>query len=194
MSFKKFEYQTGYSGLTQADIATFLKRTLTTDEQTLVTSLITEVERSLCQMTNRQFKSGVDYYEEFGSGHSNFDLANVPVSSLTTIEVDGVDVTANYDLAEDYWVMDELYIKFQSPITSADLYTGVKLTYQIRQFWGEDVKLLLKKWISYEFLNSENAGVGVSNFGFSDLNKTFNVSQYQREKEKIISYYTLLRL
>lgn len=194
MSFKKLEYQTGYSGLTHTDIAAFLKRTLTSDDQTLVTSLIAEVERSLCALTNRQFKPSVDYYEEFGSGISEFELFNLPINSLTSIEVDGVDVTSNYTLGENYWIMDELYVKFETPITSQNIYTGVKLTYQIRQFWGDDVKLLLKKWVAYEFLNSENAGVGVSNFGFSDLNKTFNLSQYEKEKEKIINYYTLQHL
>lgn len=194
MSFNKLDFQIGYSGLSHTDIASFLKRTLTADEQALVTSLISEVERSLCQLTNRQFKPSVDYFQEFGSGISEFELANVPISQLSEVSVDGVDVTENYTLGENYWIMDEIYIKFETPITSQNIYTGVKLSYQIRKFWGEDIKLFLKKWISYEFLNSENAGVGVSNFSFAELNKVLNVSQFNRDKEKIINYYTLHRL
>ena len=194
MAFNKLDYQTDYSGITNSDIASFLKRTLTTSEKTLVNELITEVERSLCTATSRQFRTGVDYEESFGSGISQFELFNVPISSITAIIVDGVDVTSNYTLGTDFWVLDELYVKFKTPITSTDLYTGVKIDYQIRKFWGEDIELLIKKWVSYEFLNSENAGIGVSNFSFSDLQKAFDTSKYLKDKERLISYYTLMHI
>ncbi|RMD67348.1 MAG: hypothetical protein D6822_08420 [Cyanobacteria bacterium J149] len=193
MAVYKTDYQTGYTGITNTDVASFLKRTLTTSEQSLVDSLIAEVERSLCRECNRQFSEITEYYEVFESGISQFDLYNLPISAITKIEVDNVDVTSNYTLASDYWIIDGLYVKFETPIISTDIYTGVKITYQIRKFWGDDIKLLVKKWAAYEFLNSENGGVGASSVNFSELSQTFNISQYQKEKEKVINYYKLLR-
>lgn len=193
-SVKKLDYQTGFSELTHANIAAFLKRTLTASEQTLVTSLIAEVERDLCRSCSRQFSDTAEIVEEFGSGFNKFDLYNLPIASIVKIEVDGVDVTANYTEGEDYWIIDELYVRFETPIVSQNLYTGVKITYTIRKFWGSDILLLLKKWVSYEFLNSENAGVGVNNFSFADLSKTFNVAQFEKEKQKLISYYEMHQL
>ena len=125
MSFKKLDFQTGFSGITNSDIALFLKRTLTTSEQLLVDSLITEVERSLCQATNRQFSDTAEYYEEFESGIDQFELYNIPINEITKIEIDNVDVTADYTLATDYWIINELYVKFLTPLISTDLYTGI---------------------------------------------------------------------
>jgi hypothetical protein len=192
MSFKKFDYQTGFSGITFADIALFLKRTLTASEQTLVTSLIAEVEREICRSTSRQFSDTAEYYEEFRSGYSQFYLYNLPVASISLIEIDGVDMTSSYTEGSDYWILDEILIKFEVPIVSQNLYTGVKLTYTIRKFWGEDIELLIKKMVAVNFLRSEDGGVALGSFSFADEAQQFNQRQFDIEKEKVINYYKSL--
>jgi hypothetical protein len=188
----------GFSGLTDTDIANFLKRTLSASEKTLVTSLITELESELCRATNRNFKvdSGgavpvpVQYYEYFNGGFTKIMPQNTPVDSLVAIEIDGVDKTSHYTENVNYWIYDN-FIVFASPVvgTSHNL-KSVKITYTIKKFWGDDVILMLKKWVAYEFLKSENAGVGNSSMSFAEVAQTFDLNNFIKERDKVIFRYT----
>ena len=194
MSFKKLDFQTGYSGITNAIIASFLQRTLTTAEQSLVDTLITDVEREICRETSRQFSETAEYYEEFGSGFNKFDLYNLPIESIEKIEIDNVDVTPSHTEGTTYWILDELYVRFETPLISQNAYTGVKLTYKIRKFWGKDIELLVKKMVAVEFLRSEDGGVALGNFSFSDTSQQFNQRQFNDNKKKVLDYYTAHQL
>lgn len=193
MSVVKYnKYSVGYSAIVHGDIASFLKRTLTTADQTLVTSLIAEVEREICRQTRRQFHQVDTFYEEYPTGVSKFLLSNVPIKAITKIIIDGVEKTSNYTENVHYWIIDGQYVRFQTPlVASQNPYTGVRIEYSIDQFWGDDVKNLIKKMVSYEFLNSENAGVGLSNESFSDQSAGFNVSRFHKEKDELFKYYRM---
>ena len=184
-------YQSGYSGLTYTSIQSFLKRTFTSAEQTLVASLIVDAEIMLCELTNRQFKyTSQEYYETLNGGFLKFMPFATPVSTLAGVTIDGVDVTDNYTLNTDYFVYDN-YIVFESPLVSAtDNRNAVKLTYTLRQFWGKDVENLLKKWVSLEFLSSENGGAKVDRFNFGNLSQDINHEALQKELDKLVFRYT----
>jgi len=185
-------YQSGFSGLTHTNIASFLKRTLTASEQTLVTQLIKDKEIALCVYTNRQFGYGsnFEYYETINGGFTRFVPYATPVATLEEIIVDGVDVTANYTVNEDYFIYDNSII-FETPIVSAsNNRRAVKLTYTVRQFWADDIKNLLTKWVALEFLSSEDGGVNTNNVTFGNLSKGLNLDMFEKEKMSIIYRYT----
>lgn len=191
-------YQTGYSGLTDTDISTFLKRTFTASEKVLVNNLITDLEDELCRATNRNFKvdDGADdptlvqYYEYFTADFLKVMVQNSPVNSMVAIEVDGVDKTSLYTENVNYWIYDN-YIVFSNTVvgTGYDL-KSVKITYTIKKFWGRDVTLMLTKWVAYEFLKSENAGVGNSSMSFAEVAQTFDLNNFIKERDKVIFRYT----
>lgn len=184
-------YQTGFSGLTFTDIQTFLKRTFSTAEQTLATSLIKQKEYELCNLTNRQFLyTGVEYYEKFNAPLVTVFPYATPLSTLVKIEVDGIDKTSLYVLGRDYYVYDNFF-HFESPIVSAgNQHQAVKLTYTLKQFWGEDIKYLITRWVAVDFLASENGGVALSNMSFSGLSQGFDLATFNDDKHKIIFRYT----
>jgi len=83
-------FQTGYSGLTDEDISSFLKRTFTESEKDLANELIESVEDEMCRATNRNFKindgenvpTDIQYYEYFSADFLKVMLQNTPIASL----------------------------------------------------------------------------------------------------------------
>lgn len=187
----KTDYQTGYSGVTHTAVAAFLQRTLTSAEQTLATSLIADVEAEICHACGRQFKaSDKTYYELFRSGLSLFRLENYPVASISAIYVDGVDVTSDYDEGVDYYILDEVEVLFDSPLdASSNLYTGVRIEYAMRQFWGADLTSLIKKWVAQEFLASADGGVKLAGKSFAGSAENFDRAAFEKEKARILARY-----
>lgn len=191
-------FQTGYSGIVSANIASFLKRTFSSSETTLTTLLITQIEAEFAKLCNRNFliNNGAtppiltEYYEYFNSGFTKVMPENTPINSMTKIEIDGIDKTSLYVENTNYWITSN-FIDFSSPIVGVGYrQKAVKLTYTLKQFWGADVTLMLTKWISYEFLKSENAGIGNSSMSFADVSQNFDIESFSKDREKVIGRYT----
>lgn len=183
-------YQTGFSGLSYTDIGKYLKRTILASEQELVTNLIKEKEFELCSQTNRQFLyTNVEYWQKFNANITKVIPFNTPLNTLTKVEINGVDVTSQFILDYNYFIYDN-YIYFKTPlVASQDYHNAVKLTYTIRQFWGDDIKNLLKKWVALEFLASENAGVNDSSRSVSGVNESLDLAGFEKEKREVIFRY-----
>jgi len=93
-------------------------------------------------------------------------------------------------LNTNYFIYENTII-FTSPVVGATYpYNAVKIEYDIQKFWGEDVVNLLIKWVAFEYLNSENAGVAISNMNFDALSQNFDLAGFKKEKEEIIFRYT----
>ena len=191
-------YQIGFSGLEDTDISAFLKRSFTNTEKTLVDGLIKDAEEELCRATNRNFKIDdgaetptlIEYYEYFSADFLKVMVQNSPVNSMVKIEVDGVDKTANYTENSNYWIYDN-FITFASAVVGTGYdQKAVKITYTLTKFWGRDVILMLTKWVAYEFLKSENAGVGISSMSFADISQNYDLRNFIKDRDKVIFRYT----
>lgn len=183
-------FYTGYSNITSADIASYLKRTFTEAELALTDEIIASVESELANKCNRNFDTSLTYYETFNSGFTRVMLYNTPINSLKDIYIDGVKKTSLYVLNTDYFIYENMLV-FITPITGTNYpYNAVKIEYDIVKFWGEDVTNLIKKWVAYEFLNSENAGVGVKSMSFDTLSQDFDLATFNKQKEDLIFRYT----
>jgi hypothetical protein len=191
-------FQIGYSGLTDEDIASFLKRTFSESEKNLANKLIKGVESEFARLCNRNFlinnqatpPAPIEYYEYFNSGFVKVMPENNPIDKMVKIEIDGVDRTSEYIENNNYWVRG-YYIQFASPVISANYpEKAVKITYTLKQFWGDDVILMLTKWVAYDFLKSENGGIGLSSMSFAEVGQNFDIKSFKEEKEKVIGRYT----
>lgn len=183
-------FHTGYSLLTPANIASYLKRSFTNAETSIVEGMITSIEAEFALRCNRNFDSTLTYYEIFNGGFTTVMLKNTPISSLKKLYIDGVDKTSLYILDTNYFLYENTLV-FVTPITGAKYpYNAIKIEYEMQKFWGEDVINLLKKWIGYEFLNSENAGIGVRSMSFDTLSQDFDITAFNKEKEDMIFRYT----
>jgi hypothetical protein len=182
-------YATGYSGVAPVDLAQYLKRTFTADETASAFDLIKSVEYELASKCHRNFNTDLTYFEYFNGGRSVYSPSNYPVASLTKIEVDGIDITDNHTLGATYWILGN-DLRFYTPVYSSHLpFNAVRLEYIIKPFWGDDVKLMVKKWAGVNFLNAENGGVPLSSFSFADLSQTFSYSEFTKERDALIARY-----
>jgi len=172
-------YTTGFSQLTNLDISTFLKRDFNDNEKEIVNNLITEIESQLCEECNREFDYLTEYNEVFNSPAIRITPKNMPIKEVVSITSDGVEIT-DYEIYNYYIEFEEIKSK------------PIELTYEIEKFWGKNIILLLKKWVAYEFLNSENGGVFLSSMGFSEVSQVFDVNSFLKEKEKVIFKYKIL--
>jgi hypothetical protein len=171
-------HKTGFSGLTNLDISTFLKRDFNENEKHIVDDLITEIEDQLCEECNREFDYNEEYVETFNPPAFKLVTDNMPIVSVESLKIGGVEST-DYTIYNYYIELGEQTLE------------TVELTYTIEKFWGKNIILFLKKWIAYEFLNSENAGVGLNSMGFADISQTFDVNHFLKEKDKTIFKYRI---
>lgn len=194
------EYQSGYSGLSHSDIAKFVHKTLTTDEQTIVTALIAQMEVTLARKCRRQFKDslGTDnyYYDILSAGEDTLRVSSAPINSIYKIEVDGVtkylSSDASYPLVldTDFYVNDEDIEFVAIPTSSTRNKNAVKVYYTIRKFWGDDVVIALKRWVSEVFLSSEYAGRKISSFSVQGENISF-ADDLPAFIESLVNYYKM---
>ena len=181
-------FYSGYSGVTPIHVANLLKRTLSDDEKALVVDIISSVEDEFARQCNRNFDNDRTYYQYFDNGFTKVYLLNTPINTLTAIVVDGMDRTSNYTENTHYCIYDS-YIRFLEYVSGVSLFKAIRLEYTIKKFWGNDVKQLITKWAAYDFLNSDNAGVGLSSMSFEQISQTFNTDQFIKERKTVIGRY-----
>jgi hypothetical protein len=192
-------YYSGYSGLTALQVASFLSKTLTTEEQQILNSIISAIELYIAKKCRRNFKYdlGADVYEEtFDAGNVKYYFSNFPIKEITKITIDSADVYVKggnnnqYELNEDFFVYDD-YIVFETviPTSSNNDRQSLKIQYNIDQFWGEDVVLAIKQWAAQIFSQKEYGGKNVSSFNFSGFSLSFSESEIPSYVKEIINSY-----
>lgn len=174
-------YKTGYSGLTGADVAGYLKRTFTVDENKQATSLIAMFEAQLCSLCSRQFDYNETYEETFFLPASKIFTHNFPVATITEIKIDGEVKSLTEDT--DYYIW-ETYLEFTPTLYGKKL----SLKYTIDQFWGDEINHLLLQLISHAWLSAEN-GASVSEIGFAAVRQVFSLDKFEKDTQRIINLH-----
>jgi len=191
-------YYSGYSGITAQAVADFLGKTLTTTEQNIISSLISSIELFLAQKCRRNFKYdlGNDYYEEiFDAGFEKYYFHNFPVKEVAKITIDDSDVYIKgggsnlYELNKDFFVYRDYIIFRTIPQSSKDNSQALKISYNIEKFWGEDVELGIKQWVSQIFSQKEYGGKNISSFNFAGLSLSFNQGEIPEYIKALIRTY-----
>ena len=170
------------------NVAMLLQRTFSEDEKALIVDLISSAEDEFARQCNRNFDDNRTYYEYFDNGFTKVTLLNTPIKTLEAIVVDGMNRTSNYTENTHYWIYDS-FIRFIEYLSGVSLFKAIRLEYTIKKFWGNDVKMLITKWAAYDFLTSDNAGVGQTSMSFEQISQTFNVDQFIKERETVIGRY-----
>lgn len=191
IAYKYNDYQTGFSDIKSLDVASYLKKTFTQNDEVLVENIIASVEDSICRKTNRQFNYSLNYYEELDGGFNLFEPRLIPLNSLVKVWIDGVDVTTNYTAGTNYWVYDGS-IRFLEYLRGSTYnFKDVRLDYKINQFWGDELKLAVKQIVGKIYLDGENAGVGISNFNFADLGQELSLGRWDSMINNLLFRYTI---
>lgn len=170
-------FLSGYSGLVNSDIAAFLGRTFSSQENTLATSLITAVEDFIARNCKRQFKQNdgaatpadIIYQETFDGGEMEYFTHSFPLKEVTKITLDGVTQyekggSSNvYTLGTDFFVYpDRVIFNGIVPASSVNNMQALVIEYSIKLFWGEDVKLAVKRWVAEIMSQREYGGKTVT--------------------------------
>lgn len=183
---KPTDYQTGYSELTGNDIAIYLKRSFTKDDNALAESLITMFEATLCSLCKRQFKSDIEFTERFDLPGDEFYPSNFPIKDVNEISINGT--VKDYDEDDDYFVYSNRIEFYQLQSSTSRSRRALEIKYTIDQFWGEEVKLLLTKLVAHAWLSSEN-GISLEESGYSGVREVFALDKFKSETDAIINLY-----
>lgn len=193
-------FLSGYTGLTHSDIANFTGKTLSAAEQTQVTSLIASIEDYISRQCRRNFvyaTGGNDqsYFDTLDAGQDKYYLFNFPIKEVIKITVDDV---IKYEknggsntlvLGKDFFVYDN-YVKFATiPYSTSDNRNALKIYYYIYQFWGEDIKLAVKQWVSDLILNREYAGKPLTSLNANGFSLNFDTDSIPSYIKSLIDQY-----
>lgn len=188
--------QTGYTGLTYADIVSFLGVTVELSEQMEIESFIKAYEASLVKLCNRNFAHGDEtvYFDTYDmDGRDTFYTYNYPIKEVQKIIIDGAtyyekDGTSNiYTLDTDFYNATDS-VTFETLLTLRKR-QAMKIYYTIDQFWDDDVVLGLKQWVSELQQNKQYVGKDVRKFSFASYAVEFgNIATSAELKSKVPPY------
>ena len=198
-------YKSGYSGLTYSDIAAFLAKTLSAPEQAVVTALIADIEDVLCRSCRRNFfiPDGTtdSYYETVDSGQETLRLYNLPIKEIVKFTIDDDldlyvkgDSDNEYRLGRDFFVYEDKVVFATVPYSSIDDRRALTIHYTIEQFWGNDVKLAIKRWVSELFITREYGSNAVSRINVQGFLMDFNTSDLPNFVQSVVDSYRRVRL
>ncbi len=196
-------YKSGYSGLTHSDIAAFISKTLSAPEQAVVTALIADIEDFLCRACRRNFfvPDGTTdkYYETVDAGNETLRLLNLPIKEILKITVNGTDWYVKGSgnqpvLGTDFFVYEDKVVFETVPYSSVDDRRALAVYYTIEQFWGSDIKLAIKRWVSDIFLAREYGGNSVSRFNVQGFSMDFNTTSLPQFIQAVVDSYRRVRL
>lgn len=189
-----------YSGVEASDIGGFLQVTLTTNEEAIVTDLISEIEtefasrcgRNFAFQTNDQTPTDIEYEETIDANVASFYPKNTPLKEIKNIVLDGTESEAQ--LNSDYFIYPE-YVEFYNKLQSSNNdRRAVTITYTIEKFWNDDVKLLIKRWVALLWQNAENAGTPLISRSFASLSENFDNKEFEKYIGLIVTRYQKLSI
>lgn len=185
----------GYSAITYTDIQTFINRTITSGEQTLVASLIASVESYIARLCDRQFKTATDFTDIFDVDGQEYIFYNYPIKEVTKIVSGGVTLYDKTSITNtlventDYYVYDDRIVFEYEPEYTNSPRRALEITYNIEKFWGDDVTLVIKKWVSEMFTAKEFAGREMSNISVNGVSTGFDTAKTPAYVQKVIDAY-----
>lgn len=191
--------QSGYSGVTHNDIAALLGKTFNAQEQTLATTYISSIERYIASKCRRNFKDNLgsdSYYDIFDAGRDGYTLFNYPISEVKRIVVDGVDQYVSTDSenslfvqGQDFFVHD-FAIQFATiPHSSVNNRRALKIYYTIAKFWGDDVVIAVKMWVSQLMGSREYGNRSVKKIEFNGFRLEFKEEEMPQIVKSVIENY-----
>lgn len=188
-------YHTGWSGVDASLVGSFIGRTLTAGETTILSTIVPALETTILTSIGRNLldTSTDSYYEIRDAGASRYRLFNYPIKEVTKITLDGVTVyqkgvTSTWVLNTDFWV-DEQTIDFDvSTESGVDNRNALVIYYTIEAI-GQDAKLALLQWASELILNREFAGKKLSNLSNNGVSMAFDTSTIPDYVQKVVDNY-----
>ena len=196
-TYESHEYPTGYSGLAHADIASFLQKTFTAGEQAAVTALIAEVESEISRRCDRAFKVAESQYKEVFDVPPQVDAFRTkhsPINSVVLMTMEGETI---YEANDNHGLKVHVYPnRLVIPEIPDPEYAerALEVTYTIKQFWGDDVKLAIKRVVGQLILNAENAGVPLITTSFGSMTETKDGQELVKHIDAVVKRYKLLNL
>ena len=189
-------FYTGFSGVTHADISSFLGKSLSTAEQTLVGQLVLMIEDYIVHECRKNFyyvdgSTDQSYQEFLDGGEEEYILSNYPIKEVLKIIIDGVTkyekgVASQWTLGTDFFVYP-YKILFEQATDSE--YRGLEIDYTIKKFWGDDVKFGIIQWIAEIVTSKEYGGRDVTSANVDGLSLSFNTKKLPDYISNLIARY-----
>lgn len=195
-------FQSGFSGVTHADISALTGRTLSASEQSLCTSLISALEAHIARLCDRNLKaSDTDlYYETFDAGRSKYYPFSYPLKAIALIKVDGVTIydkdgsSNQLTLGRDFFVYPSKVVFDPPRNSSVDNRLAMQIYYTIENIVGEDLKLAIKQYVSEIFLNREQAGKSTSSINVAGVSLNFDSTSLPNYLKSVIASYRKIHI
>jgi len=203
-SKSSLQFWSGYTALTYSDIQTFLGKTLTTAEQSLVTSIIAVKEVEFAKRCKRNFlDSSTNYYvEKVDAGQQKIYLRNFPIHEVLKISLDGTIVlydktqsTNQYTLGVDFAVSPVALIFNTVPYSMKNFNVmALSIEYDIETVVNEDIKDIIKKMVAVEFCSKQYGGITPTSLNANGIQISFGVDGFTKEIESAVYRYRAFTL
>ena len=139
---------------THADVASFLGVTLTSDEQTVVTGIISALQAYIDKAVNRSFEVSGNQTEVFDGNIDTFFVKAPPIATIVSVTVEGNP----YDLSDVFSYGS--YIKLASRAPSG--HHNVTIVYSSAITVPADVKHAVVRWAGETFQTRDESGKTIS--------------------------------
>ena len=199
-AIKPGQYLTGYSGVTPSDVEKYMKASFDAADTEVCEEAIKAVEMEISRLTDRNFAyiDGTDkqqYYQVFDGGHYAYDLAAYPLDEIVKIEIDGTvkydvdDETKPYVLGTDFYTYDEMIEFPYKQVGGLSNRNVVKIYWTMQQFWGDDIRLAVKKWVADIMRDRATDGKTIKKFSFSGLTYEYENKDTKTILDHIVTTY-----
>ncbi len=159
--------------IANTDVAQFLNITPTDDGNDLLDVLIDGVEAFAKSYCGRDWELGTtEQTDKFEGGTDTFFTKYTPVTSVTSIKVDG----DAYDTTDAYIEPNGTYIRTLTNLNPAYPW-GVEIKYKVTLTAPDDLKHALVRWVGEIFKSQEYAGKYVKSYGVGDVRVDFAASE-----------------
>ena len=197
-NYRADNYQTGFSKISNVDIAGLTRKTYSVAEAAEIEALITSCEGYIARQCRRQFlalTAGDSYFETFDAGQEIYDISSYPIDYVQTIKLDGAVVyekggTSNaLTLGTDFFVYDDK-IEFEiAPQSMTNNKRALEIYYNIVSEVGDDLKLAIKQWVADLIGNGEFAGKPLASFNIGGASMSFDVNSIPAYVKTVINSY-----
>lgn len=187
------QYLAGYTSLSSTDLASFLRREFSAEEQAQADLAISAVEAEIATKCGRQFAyvddddESIVYAEYFDLPGNVFFTHAFPVATIETVKVSGVEQSLTEN--SDYFIYDS-HLEFDPALFANNKgQKALYLEYTMRKFWGDEVAMLALKLAGQLWLSSEDGGMGKREISFASIRQVFDTDVFAKEINTIIKRY-----
>lgn len=176
-------YQSGYTGLTGADLANYLRREYSPEELDQAQMLIKSVELDIASECRRPFEYRGSFSERFNLPAHTIYTHAFPILEVEKFMIGEEEVDVDYTIEGSSILFPTGVFGFER------INKGLEVIYTIPQFWGDDVKNLVLKLAGQAMLNAEDGGVTKKEFSFVATRMVMDYDKFEKERRAIISKY-----